>query len=152
MISMGLSGMDKVKLKLNRLRGIVNEKALENNFLDAAKIIKSAAKQKAPIAKKGHWSKKGSRSGSQHWVEPGALRRGIVAKKFKGQTKHPPAAFCAIDYSIAPHAHLVEFGARGGKMPATPFFRPAIDTTKNEVANEIKTGLRKAILKEVKKK
>ena len=145
-----LEGADKLTLKLKRLTGMLSDKDLGNRYLDAAKVIRNAAKRRAPIAKKGHWSKKG-KGGTRHWLEPGALKRSIVAKKFKSRTIYPPAAFCAINYGIAPHAHLVEFGARGGQMPAQPFFRPAIDESKSRVKAIIKDGLKKAVLKAVKK-
>lgn len=145
-----LQGLDKLKVKFKRLIGILSDKELENRVLDAAKIIRNDAKSKAPIAKQGHWKKYG-RGGGSMWVDPGSLRRSIVAKTFKGESKEAPAAFVAIDYSIAPHAHLVEFGARGGQMPAQPFFRPAIDGNRRQVVSIIKDGLRKTIGKEAQK-
>ena len=33
----------------------------------------------------------------------------------------------------APHAHLVEYGARGGQMPAKPFWRPAFDSVRQRM-------------------
>lgn len=142
-----LQGLDRLQVKFKRLMGLLSHKELENRFLDAAKVIRDGAKSRAPIAKKGHWQKAG-RGGGKVWIEPGSLRRGIVAKSFKGRSKQPPAAMVAIDYSIAPHAHLVEFGARGGQMPAQPFFRPAIDSNRRQVVSIIKHGLQKAIKKE----
>lgn len=40
----------------------------------------------------------------------------------------------------APHAHLLEYGT--AKMSAQPFFRPALDETKGEMAEKIAVALR----------
>jgi HK97 gp10 family phage protein len=145
-----LTGLNKLEVKFKRLIGILSDKDLENRVLHAAKVIRDDAKSRAPIAKKGHWKKYG-RGGGAMWVEPGSLRRAIIAKTFKGKSKEVPSAFAAIDYRIAPHAHLVEFGARGGQMPADPFFRPAIDSNRMHVVSIIKRGLQKTIKRETKK-
>ena len=59
------------------------------------------------------------------------LSRSLVSKPFAKQRKGEPAAFVAVDYNIAPHAHLVEFG-HGGPKPAAPkpFFRPVVHAWK----------------------
>lgn len=78
----------------------------------------------------------------------GNLRRGIVVKPFDKQKEGNPACFVAINYGIAPHAHLVEFG-HGGKHPAPPhpFFRPAFDAMGKIAESKIKNTLRKEIEK-----
>lgn len=45
----------------------------------------------------------------------------------------------------APHSHLVEYGARGGEMPAQPFFRPAVDSSRGEVIRHVEQGIIKAV-------
>lgn len=55
----------------------------------------------------------------------GTLRRGIEDGTFKARPGKPVMSFVRVSHRIARHAHLVEFGARGGKMPANPFFRRA---------------------------
>lgn len=55
----------------------------------------------------------------------GNLRRGVEDGTFKKRPGKPPMSFVRVSRRIAPHAHLVEFGARGGQMPANPFFRRA---------------------------
>jgi HK97 gp10 family phage protein len=50
-----------------------------------------------------------------------------------------------VNHRIAPHSHLVEFGARGGEMPAQPFMRPAITVTRPKVANIVAGGLKQII-------
>lgn len=139
-------GIKKLIKKLERLGGILSTRALQKRTLQVAQKVADDARRRAPIAKQGHWQKYG-RGGGSIWVGPGSLKRGIVAKKFKGRTKSGPAAFVAIDYSVAPHAHLVEFGARGGKMPMQPFFRPAVDAHKEVFVATMKDELQKQIVK-----
>ena len=61
----------------------------------------------------------------------GKLSRSLVSKPFSKQRKGEPAVFVAVDYAIAPHAHLIEFG-HGGPKPAEakPFFKPVVDAWK----------------------
>jgi len=82
----------------------------------------------------------------------GDLQRGIIAKKFDPGIPQKPGAFTGIDYNIAPHAHLVEYGHvasgwyQGGEhVPAYPFFRPAIDTNKVRVMMMIKREMQTQI-------
>ena len=129
----GLDGIEKLLPKFKLLIGVIDDAEMENRLLAAAKIIRDDAKQRAPMGPTGN------------------LKRGIVAKTFSEKRKGQPATFVAIDYRIAPHAHLVEFGARNGHMPPTPFLRPAIDANLEAVKNTIKKGAWKVIEKEAKK-
>lgn len=81
----------------------------------------------------------------------GNLKRGIVAKENKKASGFAVvgAAYVGVDYGIAPHAHLVEFGARGGEMPAHPFIRPAVDAKQNEVLRAIEADLTARINKKL---
>jgi len=98
-----------------------------------ADIIAKEAKRRAPIGKTGN------------------LKRGIVARQNKVAAEFlgQGSAYVGVDYRIAPHAHLVEFGARGGEMPAQPFMRPAVEAKKNEVASAIEKDLLKRIKKKI---
>lgn len=81
----------------------------------------------------------------------GALKRGIVSRvnKVSAQFMGVGSAYVGVDYHIAPHAHLVEFGARGGEMPAHPFMRPAIDAKQAEAAKLIDADLQQQINKKM---
>lgn len=131
--NIALEGLDQLEMKLKRLAGVIDDEALENRMLSGAELIKNDAVMRAPLGPTGN------------------LRRGIVAKKFDRKIPGQPSAFVAVDYRIAPHAHLVEFGARGGQMPAKPFFRPAIDANRENVKTIIKTGTWEIIEDEAKK-
>ena len=57
-----------------------------------------------------------------------------------------PIVFMRYHGSMAAyHAHLVERGARGGEMPAQPFFRPAIDSTEAQVIASVESHIIKAV-------
>ncbi len=83
----------------------------------------------------------------------GNLRRSPVTKKMSRLNRDNPApSIAAIDRKIGRHAHLVEFGTKGvrvdpdtgkeyGVMPAQPFFRPAWDSTRGKVKQQIKNDL-----------
>ncbi len=83
----------------------------------------------------------------------GALVKGIVAKKSKGNTFFR-SAFTATDFHKAPHDHLVEFGHRivtrkgidtGKRAKANEFFWPTVQRDFPGIGNEIMNDLGKLI-------
>ena len=106
-----------------------NEK-VEPVLMEGAKVVAADAKRQAP---------KGPTSN---------LKKGIKAKKLKQIGAYPRSAAAV---SNAPHDHFVEYGTAPrtqkktgrytGAMPAQPFFRPAIDTNKGRIQNEVITKL-----------
>ena len=125
MITVGLTGADVIKTRFKILAGKVDSRQMESRMVAAADVITEKARQKAPLGKTGN------------------LRRGIRSGRFRKKRIGQPAAFSAIDYRIAPHAHLVEYGTRFAA--AKPFFRPAVDSSRGEVAAIIKSGVRSMI-------
>jgi HK97 gp10 family phage protein len=76
----------------------------------------------------------------------GNLRRGIISTTLRRRGDVPAPSMAGINYGVAPHAHLVEFG-HGGKVAAPhPFFRPAWDTNKGRVERQIIDDLWDVIL------
>lgn len=75
-------------------------------------------------------------------VRTGKLKSAIFADY--GDPKKPDV-LVGVNYRIAPHAHLVEYGARGGQMPPQPYMRPAITATRSKVANIVAEGFRKIV-------
>lgn len=133
--------MEEVSRKIKSLVSALEGKDVEDVLLAGARIIRDEAKALAP---KG---------------DTGRLKRSIKAKRGKRRGKLFSVAFCAVDFKIAPHAPFVEYGTGPrklksgksvGQMPATPFFRPAIDTKKGEVAQVVNAGLARLIGKAVK--
>lgn len=76
---------------------------------------------------------------SQFKKHTGNLQRSPRTKKLKAYPNEPAAYLSAIDRKKAPHAHLLERGTV--KMPARPFFRPAVDSKAEEVLKEVENGL-----------
>lgn len=150
-----VEGSDKVIAKLKYLADVIDKNIVSDVVLDAAKIIQSDAKSRAPRG------------------ETGNLQKGIVAKKAKKKRKmfassEPSAvSFVAIDRAIAKHAYWIEFGTAARKpltkkvmadkekgiiygtiadpMPAKPFFRPAVDHKASEARQYMKDGILRAI-------
>jgi HK97 gp10 family phage protein len=75
-------------------------------------------------------------------VKTGLLKSAIFAA-YGDERK--PDVLVGVNHRIAPHSHLVEFGARGGQMPAQPFMRPAIAATRGIAANMVADGLKDII-------
>ena len=145
MQSVRIEGLDKLVRrfhKLERAYGVRGE-LLEKSLLNAARIAKRRVQAEAPIGQTGN------------------LRRGVVAKKFNYQINNRPAAFCAMDYKIAPHAHLVEYGTpderhwRSGKstgqMPANPFFKRGILQAAPTVQRYLKSQIQEMLKRAVKR-
>lgn len=133
---------DKELLKaFHRIEAMENNKFVGDAAYKAATRIKNAAQRKAKqVAKR----------------KTGSLSRAIKAKHGKGGG----SAIVIVDYKIAPHSHLVEFGSgpryqRSGKyvgqMSARPFFRPAVDENKARAARIIAKGVETAIEKAAKR-
>ncbi len=66
----------------------------------------------------------------------GRLRRSVTTKRLPDKWGYPPTTMVGLDYNVAPHQHIVEFGTgpryhKSGKsvgaMPANPFFRKSLE-------------------------
>ena len=139
-------GMAQLTRNVEHLIKSIDDGDLENALYRDAVTLRSyviAAAPKGPPKPKG--------------INPlKILKRGIVAKKFAVKLPGKPAAFVAINYGIAPHAHLVEFGhaasgwykRMGGKrVPAHPFFRPTCRNYKR--AYSLEAELRRKFSKDL---
>ena len=135
----GIEGLGQLSKNFERLINIVDESEFENGLLKIARVFKGNVSAHAPIAPKGHYKR-----GTKIWVEPGNLKHGIVAKKFRHKIPGQPATFVGINYRIAPHAHLVEYGHGGPHpAPAHPFFRPEVDGFKATYVSMVASLLRR---------
>lgn len=124
-----LEGLEELGQTIERMRKSVKPENVEPIVLKAAKIIKASAWGRAPRGPTGN------------------LQRGIRAKVLKRNDFNNPApAMVGIDFRVAPHAHLVEFGTI--HAAARPFFRPAVDQKGPEaikmVERELEALLEKA--------
>jgi len=142
--SVRIEGVDKLVRrfkKLERAYGMRGE-LLEGALLGASKIVRRRVQANAPLGPTGN------------------LRRSVVAKKFNYQLNNKPAAFCAIDRRIAPHAHLVEYGTaerhwKSGKstghMPAKPFFKPGVEQSTPHVRMYLKSQIQELLKRAVRR-
>ena len=129
--SITLEGLPELEKKFGKLIAIIDKNETEQELLKSAEMLRDDIKRRAPLGPTGN------------------LRRGIVAKLFRRKIIRNPAAFVAVDYSIAPHAHLVEYGHGGPHpAPAHPFFRPALDALTNKIITKIEQGIWRIINKE----
>jgi hypothetical protein len=123
-------------------------------FMKAALVVRDEIRDLAPVQ---------PRSGS---YTEGTLKQGVFAA-YGDPMK--PNVLVGMNYRIAPHAHLVEFGTSGRRaptekkllkftifgqtifvpsvapMPKRPYFRPGIVAARASAARIIKEGLVKAI-------
>lgn len=109
-----------------------DNKYIENILLKGSGIIAAAARRNAPLGPTGN------------------LKRGMVAKVFSRNPAFKPAAFAAVDFRIAPHAHLVEYGTV--KTGAQPFFWRAVEASSGKVIRLIETETKKLIMRAATKK
>lgn len=84
----------------------------------------------------------------------GNLKKAVTTKKLPDKPYYPAVTMVGLDYGIAPHQHLSEFGTgprqhRSGKsvgaMPATGFFRKSIDQGRKQITGTMASSCRKPI-------
>jgi len=125
----GKEAFEKTLLAL--AKALPNDK-VEPVMMEGAKVIAAAAKAKAPQGPTGN------------------LKKGVKAKFLRQIGNYPRSAAAAVDRKIAPHAYIIEYGTKPryqksgrytGIGPAIPFFRPAVDTNKGRIQDEVITKL-----------
>lgn len=109
LVDIQIEGQEELQLKLADVAKKVQPRQLIPILMRAAKDLQQDVKRNTPLGATGN------------------LRRGIVAKPLRNIKTFPVAALTAVDYSVAPHMHLVEYG-HGGPHPAEPhpYFHPVI--------------------------
>ena len=145
-----LEGLKELDAQLQQLIKSVEPDKVEPILQQAGQMIVDAGK---PVTPYDPGREKGKHL-RDAWVTRLMPRR---------KSTNPAPAIAAIDWKIAPHAHLVEKGSPGriakkgkypgryyGPMPAHPFFRPTWDKMKRPVKNHIIDKLRDNINQAVK--
>ena len=127
-----IEGLSQAIKKLNKLERAFGSDGLntKRELLSIAETVKSNIQAEAPVGPTGN------------------LKRSVVAKTFQRQIKNKPAAFTAVHYRTAPHAHLVEYGhvtASGSHTAANPFFRRGVERSRAYVMMRIKKMIQKRI-------
>jgi len=118
-------GLDALSRKLEKIGRATNKENTGGLLLRQAEIIRDRIRANVPVGPTGN------------------LKRSPIAKLMPESSSYPAIAIAGINRKIAPHAHLVEFGT--SRMPAHPFFRPAIDACRGGVMSRIKNGLKRLI-------
>lgn len=142
-LNVKIEGMVELRDALEKLERSLNDPDMIEAILkEQAIVVADDARRRAPQGPTGH------------------LKRGIIAKILKRRGDVPAPAIAGVDYRIAPHAKLVEFGTSErhqkksgrytGKMPRHPFLRPAWDYNKRRVLNDVINKLRALVEKSAK--
>ena len=116
-----VDGLVDITNKLAEVIDEANGKKAKEVYLSAAMKIRDGARTRAP-------------------KRTGKLRESIFAAR---GDMNKPNALVGVNYRIAPHAHLVEYGTV--KTRPHPFLRPAIAASAAEVRRTIETGLKKIV-------
>lgn len=149
---METQGFREMDALLNKLPVEIAKKVIEQATRAAAKIVLEAAQRKVPI-----------RTGQLK--DSLAIKKDTKAFKRAGLVVYKVGAnLSARRGKIAPHAHLVEFGTKGGvvksgrfagakipPMAARPFLRPALEESRAEILKVIAQMLFKGIQREAAK-
>ena len=145
-VDLKFEGMAQFNAAIAKLIKTMDPEKVEPLLQKGAKVIADAAKAKAPKGPSGN------------------LKKAIKVKRMERRGNQPAPYIAAVDRKRAPHAHLVEYGYPGiriakrgrfkgkqfGRMPAKPFFRPAVDAKQGEVAFMVQAGLKKLVEEAVK--
>ena len=113
------------------IRGALTEEAREASR-EAAKVVQQRIKAEAPRGPTGR------------------LKRAVEFGTFKDRLTKPVGSFVRVSARIAPHALIVEFGARGGRMPANAFFRRGFNASKKKAEAILTRGAGKGFDQAVK--
>ncbi len=129
-MGMKITGTKEVILNLKDLdKDIIED--VQSAINSGAKKVADRARANAPLGPTGN------------------LKRAIKDKPMPIKLpQFPLVAIAVVDRNKktgAPHAHLVEYGGRGGRMPAQPYLRPALDHSKSEIISGIDSALSKAV-------
>ena len=132
---------DRLEIRIDGLKDLEKDfKRLTKGFkpeevkevdMDSAQIIRDEAERRAPHGPTGN------------------LKKSNVVKPLD-RNKKRPSAIAAVDRKVAPHAHFVEKGT--SKMPARPFFEPAVAAVGEKAAEHFRNSLEKMVDKAVKNK
>ncbi len=130
-----IEGMEELKAEMNRLLGEMRE-ATGDGVEACAESLAEIVRNNTPEGPTKN------------------LKRAVTTKKLPDKPRYPPTTMVGLDYGIAPHQHLVEFGTgpryhKSGKsvgyMPAQGFFRRAIDQASGRIENIMRSHAKKPI-------
>lgn len=160
-----LVGLEELNDMFKAIATTYDKKMFKKELLKIAEELSGKVSGRAPIATKGHWKKNISdanvgRSGamSWDWTQPGSLKESIVAKLPKRARKGRQISYVKVQYSIAPHAHLIEYGhyirkEKDGeivdRVEPDPFFSDTWKAQKAKVEKQIYQAAQKILFKRI---
>jgi HK97 gp10 family phage protein len=149
-----IEGLPELQAKITKILDRTTGKQVKRVWMDAALVLRDAARGMAPVLKKPH---KGHVAG---------LLKSAIFAAYGDPAK--PNVLVGVNYRIAPYARLVEYGgskkSKGprmtgdikgrptgnrvqstGYMTAQPFMRPALTATRSKCVAIIAEGYQKLI-------
>lgn len=122
--ALAFEGMDEFQERLAKIVDETTGKEIKDVLMGPAILIRDDARRRV-------------RS------KTGKLVKAIFAAR---GDENKPSVIVGVNFKIAPHAHLTEFG-HGGPRPAPPhpYMRPAIDTNSTRSIQMMKDGFTKII-------
>ena len=136
-VSVKIEGMENLRALVKQLEKAVGPAATEPYLMKAAQIMTKNVRANVQAMFPASNSRKkktehflrdapATRMGTMYsWAQP---RSAISFMRYRGSKG-------------APHAHLVEYGARGGQMPARPYWRPAYDASRDAIFALVKAAV-----------
>lgn len=121
---MNFVGLDEAIKRVEALASTLDAEEVEDVLLEGAEIIAAEARRIVS-------------------VRSGKLQKNIKVKRGKRKDRSVANALAAVNFKVARHAYLVEYGT--SSAPAHPYFRPAVDNTMSDVQRTVEDGLRKLV-------
>jgi len=132
-----LKGFRGLEAKFRNWWTAAEDKVVEDELLKVAEMMQSRARSRVPVL-------------------TGDLQKSIVAKRYGKKRKGNPAVFLAIDRKVLDadmdgksaraqifwRQYAMERGNR--RVPAQPYFRPAVDAYRGKMSKLVARGVRKA--------
>jgi hypothetical protein len=121
---LAIEGIDEIQANLARVLNATTGKAMKQVMMRAALVARNRIRDLAPLGKTGN------------------LKRGVFAAYGDDNL---PNVLVGMNYKIAPHAHLVEFGHAGKAAGPHPYFRPGITQAAPIMKPILEEGFKKVI-------
>lgn len=135
--SIGIDGVDELLVNVGKVIDKVKGKRAKEIFIRAAFSFVNEAKAEVP------YDEERARRVAKGWIsETRHMKDAIFAAYGDSQSS---SVLAGVNHNIAPHSHLVEFGGRGGQMPAFGTLRKALAQTRPMMAAVISQGLKELI-------
>ena len=122
-----IDGLKQLERNLGKLKDRVTSRQALAIALAAAKPVADKVRAEAPQGPTGN------------------LKRSVEASAFKPRIDKPTAAFVRVSHSIAPHAHLVEFGTSHSE--ANPFFKRGVRRSRRAARKTLLAGFKAIVEK-----